>query len=103
MTNYAIVLSINYPNLQWQMADSFNYETLIMLDGSSKPSKQELDSLSVESEIKHNNFVINEQRKGAYEQISDPVFFKWQRGEATQEEWLAAIQQVKDMYPKVVT
>lgn len=35
----------------------------------------------------------------AYRQESDPLFFKWQRGEATQQEWLDKIEEIKIRYP----
>lgn len=47
----------------------------------------------------------NEQQKEnrllAYEQESDPIFFKWQRGEGTQQEWLDAVELVKQQYPYI--
>lgn len=42
---------------------------------------------------------IEMQRRYAYAEISDPLYFGWQRGENTEQEWLDAIQSVKDMYP----
>jgi hypothetical protein len=36
-----------------------------------------------------------------YQNIADPLFFKWQAGEATKEEWLAARDLVKGLYPDV--
>jgi hypothetical protein len=47
------------------------------------------------------NKEIREQRLEEYKRFSDPLFFKWQRGEATKEEWLWAVQQIKDYYPYV--
>lgn len=38
-------------------------------------------------------------RQAAYVAESDPLFFKMQRGEATQEEWLAKIAEIKNRYP----
>lgn len=38
-------------------------------------------------------------RKAAYGSISDPIFFQWQRGEKTKEEWLAAVQAINDANP----
>ena len=35
----------------------------------------------------------------AYKEESDPLFFKSQRGEATTEEWLAKVQEIRDRYP----
>lgn len=40
-----------------------------------------------------------EARRQGYQTISDPVFFQWQRGEKTEEEWHAAIEEVNKMYP----
>ena len=40
------------------------------------------------------------QRKDAYQNESDPLFFKAQRGEATMEEWQAKVAEIKARYPK---
>ena len=40
-----------------------------------------------------------EARRQAYVLISDPVFFQWQRGEATEEDYKAAVAQVQADYP----
>lgn len=37
-------------------------------------------------------------RREAYQKLSDPLFFKWQRGEATKDEWLTVVSQIKDWY-----
>lgn len=42
---------------------------------------------------------IKQDRRIAYASEADPIFFKWQRGEATEGDYLAAIQSVKDKYP----
>jgi hypothetical protein len=42
----------------------------------------------------------DEQRKQAYQNEADPLFFKWQRGESTQEAWLAKVEEIKARYPK---
>ena len=39
-------------------------------------------------------------RGAAYREESDPIFFKWQRGEATQADWLAAVEAVKTRFPE---
>jgi hypothetical protein len=39
-------------------------------------------------------------RKAAYIAEADPLFFKWQRGEATEQEWLDKIAEIKARYPK---
>jgi len=40
-------------------------------------------------------------RKAAYFAEADPLFFKAQRGEATIEEWLAKISEIKTRFPNV--
>lgn len=46
---------------------------------------------------------VDELRRLAYQKESDPLFFKWQRGEATEQEWLDAIQSIKNRYPEEET
>lgn len=42
---------------------------------------------------------VKDQRRSAYAQESDPLFFKSQRGEATVEEWQAKIVEIKERFP----
>jgi hypothetical protein len=39
------------------------------------------------------------KRHAAYTAEADPLFFKWQAGEATEAEWLAKRQEIRDRYP----
>ena len=38
-------------------------------------------------------------RQAAYTAEADPLFFKWQAGEATKEEWEAKRQEIRDRFP----
>lgn len=38
-------------------------------------------------------------RQFEYARSADPIFMQYQRGEATEQEWLDAVQAVKDAYP----
>jgi hypothetical protein len=42
---------------------------------------------------------VEAKRRSAYENEADPIFFKYQRGEATQQEWLDKIAEIKARYP----
>jgi hypothetical protein len=42
---------------------------------------------------------VEQQRQSAYQQYSDPIMAQYLRDEATKEEWLAALQKVKDEHP----
>lgn len=39
-------------------------------------------------------------RGKAYIAESDPIFFKWQRGVATEQEWLDKVAEIKARYPE---
>lgn len=39
------------------------------------------------------------KRQIAYQKLSDPIFMQYQRQEATKEEWLASIEQIKQSLP----
>jgi hypothetical protein len=41
------------------------------------------------------------KRREAYMVEADPLFFKMQRGEITEAEWAAKIQEIKQRYPKM--
>lgn len=38
-------------------------------------------------------------RFAAYTEEADPLFFKWQAGEGTEEEWLAKREEIRQRYP----
>jgi hypothetical protein len=42
---------------------------------------------------------VQETRRQAYIRDADPLFFGYQRGENTEQEWLDAVQAVKDANP----
>jgi hypothetical protein len=44
------------------------------------------------------SLVNKEFRATAYKQESDPIFFKWQRAEATQQEWLDKVNEIKNRW-----
>ena len=39
-----------------------------------------------------------EQRRHAYAMFADPIYFKWKRGEASEQDWVAAVDAVKSWY-----
>lgn len=38
-------------------------------------------------------------RKAAYTNEADPLFFKWQAGEGTEQDWLAKRDEIRARYP----
>lgn len=42
---------------------------------------------------------IENARRLAYQAVSDPLFFQWQRGEATEKQWLDAVAEINKANP----
>jgi hypothetical protein len=42
---------------------------------------------------------VQAERQAAYVAESDPVFFRWQRGQATEQDWLDAVASVNAAHP----
>jgi len=92
--DYAAILTSNYPSAQWALSGD-EYEGLDWLDNSPKPTQAELDAAWPAVAYANQCATVEAARLYAYEQNSDPVFFKWQRGDATEAEWRAAVAKVK--------
>lgn len=98
MIDYAAILIRHYPGTVWSL-NGDDYDGLTWLCEAAKPSRKELDALwpQVQSEITKES--RDTARRAAYMVESDPVFFKWQRGEATEQDWLDAVAAVKAKHP----
>ena len=68
-----------------------NYGTLTVSEVS--------DDYMSPSEIESYNQNQSNLRAAAYPKESDPIFFQWQRGKKTEQEWLHAVAQVHLQYP----
>lgn len=98
MINYAEILSLNYPGKEWAITDN-DYDTLQWLESSAKPTQNELDALWPATQKTVHNNGQQAARSNAYRNESDPLFFKWQRGEATEQEWKDAVAAIQAQYP----
>jgi hypothetical protein len=67
----------------------------IDLDGNGYPILVELFRSEKEMHLQQEI-----SRRAAYEQEADPLFFEWQAGEATQEEWQSKRNEIKQRFPK---
>ena len=94
----SLILSKNYSGAEWVL-DGETYEGLTWLDDSPKPTEAELESQwsAVQYQSKYDRVTAN--RQAGYQQTSDPIFMQYQRGEATEQAWLDAVQAVKDANP----
>lgn len=94
MIDYALVLQVNYPGTAWTL-DGDDYDGLVWLSDSPKPTRAQLDALWPQTNYDNQVALVEVARRTAYEQTSDPVFFEWQRGDATEVEWREAVAKVK--------
>jgi hypothetical protein len=96
--NYVSILDSRYPGAQWSL-NGDTYDGLTWLENTQKPSQAELDAAWPAVQREQQTKIVESQRKAAYTIESDPVFFQWQRGDATEQEWLDAVEAVKAKYP----
>jgi hypothetical protein len=92
--DYVAVLIANYPGAQWSL-NGDTYDGLDWFDNSPKPTQAELDAAWPAVNYASQCAIVEAARLLAYEQTSDPLYFKWQRGDATEAEWLEAVAKVK--------
>ena len=99
MIDYALILTKKYADSRWRM-NGDKYEGLEWLSKDKKPTKKELEShwdeVQKEAQIER----ARKNRAEAYRVESDPIFLQWQRGDATEQEWLDKIAEIKERFPK---
>ena len=85
------------PGAEWVLRG----DELEWLDANqSQPSDAEIEAEVARLTALEPARIATENRRAAYISESDPLFFKWQAGEATQEEWAAKRQEIKERFPK---
>lgn len=94
----SLILTRKYPDSEWY-ENGNDYSQLVWLSETPKPTKEELEALWPEVESEINKELVEKARADAYRETADPLFFQYQRGEATEQQWLDAVQAVKDAYP----
>lgn len=94
----ATVLTRKYPGALWSCVNN-DYAQLDWQTKSPKPTKKTLESLWPEVQYEVAYEQVEQARQSAYQATTDPLFFQYQRGTATEQEWLDAVQAVKDAHP----
>jgi hypothetical protein len=92
------ILSDKFSGAQWTL-NGDDYAGLEWFDDSPKPTKKALEALWPEVQHARAVAAVESARAAAYRETADPLFFQYQRGEATEAEWLAAVQAVKTAHP----
>jgi hypothetical protein len=92
------ILSRKFQGTNWNL-NGVDYSGLDWLSNTPKPTEAELELLwpTVQYEVAYEQ--VEQVRKAEYQKTADPLFFKYQAGSATKEEWEAERQRIKDLYP----
>ena len=93
-----LVLLRRYPGSEWAL-NGDSYSGLTWLSEGDAPTEAELSAEWAQVEYEVAFEAVETARQAAYQKESDPLFFSYQRGEATELEWLAAVEAVKTAYP----
>jgi hypothetical protein len=94
----ATILTKRYPDAEWSL-DGDNYSGLTWISGGKKPTKKSLEGEWAQVEYETACEQVEADRQVAYRLSADPIFFEFQRGEVTEQDWLDAVQAVKDANP----
>ena len=87
------------PNSEWVLRGN-EYSGLEWLDTKqSQPTEAEINAEIAVLQAALPNKIAAENRAAAYKAEADPLFFKAQRGEATQQEWLDKVAEIQQRYP----
>lgn len=101
--DYALSLKYLYPNAAWSISGN-TYDGITWLDAAPKPTDSELQAAYKNAKYAEEYNAVSVARQAAYAAPggSDSVFFQFQRGQKTEQEWLDAVKAIDDAnpYPK---
>jgi hypothetical protein len=100
MTDYAAVLEAIRPGAEWTL-DGDGYAGLTWLSDGPAPTQAECDAAWPQVQYDRAYEQVRNARHAAYAAPDGPdaIFLQWQRGDATEQDWLDAVQAVKDSHP----
>jgi hypothetical protein len=94
----SLILSKNYPDAIWTLNGEL-YDGLTWLSDTPRPTEKQLESQWHDVQYQVYYDLVTATRQIEYRNVSDPIFMQYQRGEATEQEWLDAVEAVKDAHP----
>jgi hypothetical protein len=98
VTDYAAALSALYPDASWSL-NANDFSTLDWQGPGQAPTVSELNAAWPQVEWDLAYAGVQAERQAAYVAESDPVFFRWQRGQATEQDWLDSVASVNATHP----
>ena len=94
----ALILTLKYQGSQWSL-DGEDYSGLEWFSDSPKPTEAELVAQWSDVQFEQEYAAVSFARQIAYQRTADPIFMQYQRGEATKQEWIDAVEAVKEANP----
>jgi hypothetical protein len=93
-------LNLIRPGAQWSL-NGDDYAGLVWLDDSPMPTQEEIaEAIPAATAIAANDR-SRAARLAAFRDEADPLFFGWQRGENTEQEWLDKCEEIRQRFPYV--
>lgn len=94
------ILTTNYPGTSWALTGE-DYSGLEWLDENTpKPTKAALAKQWPDVQYQAEVNAVKDARRNAYQTEADPIFFQWQRGEATEQAWKDKVAEIQARYPE---
>ena len=94
----AAILVRKFAGAEWTL-NGDSYAGLTWLSEGDAPTEAELDKLWPEVQYEIAYEAVEKTRASQYREISDPIFFQYQRGTKTEQEWLDSVQAIKAANP----
>ncbi len=94
------VLAHIRPGASWSM-NGDEFDGLVWLDDSPEPTLPEIEAAWPATQAAVLNDEARVLRLAAFRDEADPLFFGWQRGENTEQEWLDKCEEIRQRFPYV--
>lgn len=100
MITYAQAFARLAPGATWKCdGDLNNYDNFTWLSDQPQPSKADCDAILANLEAEQAHDRVKQARQSAYQVEADPLYFGWQRGENTEQDWLDKVADIRARYP----
>lgn len=76
-----------------------DYDSLVWDGPGAKPSEATLRAAEADADVAFANRAVERSRQAAYQVEADPLFFGWQRGENSEQDWLDKVAEVRARFP----
>jgi hypothetical protein len=88
------------PNTEWTMSGDDVEGIIWHTEGVEPLTSAEVQAEVAQLEAAEAAERPRRARQAAFQAESDPIFFKWQRGEGTEQAWLDKVAEIRDRIPE---